>query len=63
MDVVNDKELCIKFDYDMENVRKIKMISGRKWDACKKYWTIPYTRENIKKITEIFNLHSCIYLL
>ena len=55
---VNNKELYIKFAYDEEKVRKVKIISGRRWEPKEKYWTSPYTEENINKIVEIFSLNT-----
>ena len=56
--VVNKDKLYVKFNYDEEKIRNIKTINGRRWELEKRYWTIPYTNENIEKIIEAFDFKS-----
>ena len=37
-----------------------KEIPGRKWNAEAKYWTIPYTRDTLYKIDEVFKGKYCL---
>ncbi|MFA6808660.1 MAG: tyrosine-type recombinase/integrase, partial [Eubacteriales bacterium] len=50
----NKKVLFVSFEYTAERVSKIKTITGRRWDAVNKQWTIPYTRETVNKLCEVF---------
>jgi len=40
--------------YEVERELLKKEIPGRKWEAEKKYWTVPYTRDTLGKIDVIF---------
>ncbi len=52
--VINNDRLFVKFDYDEESIRRIREINDRSWNQQEKYWTIPYTDENIERLIAIF---------
>lgn len=58
VELINTDKLYIKFNYNKEKVRKIKLINGRAWEPEERYWTVPYTYESINKIIEVFNLNT-----
>lgn len=46
--------------HEVERELLKKEIPGRKWDAEKKYWTIPYTRDTLNKVDEVFKGRYCL---
>jgi len=44
----NDK-VIIRIPYNQELIKKIKMISGRRWNPKGKYWEVPYEEDVIAK--------------
>ncbi|MBM7624276.1 site-specific tyrosine recombinase/integron integrase [Sporohalobacter salinus] len=49
-----EKEIIVEFDYTPERVEKIKLIYGRQWHPEEKFWTIPYTKDAVNKLLDIF---------
>jgi len=45
----NDK-VIIRIPYNQELIKKIKMISGRRWNPKGKYWEVPYSKDLIAKL-------------
>ena len=62
----NDK-VIIRIPYDQELIRKIKMISGRRWNPKEKYWEVPYSEGVISKLQNLFDenilIGSYFYLI
>lgn len=48
-------DLILIFEYNAETVKKVKTISGRKWDAKNKYWVVPYNTEAVSRINALFD--------
>jgi SNF2 family DNA or RNA helicase len=53
IDTLTNKTLALQFHYDPELIEIVKNIPGRKWDAEKKIWTIPFY--SLKPATEILD--------
>ncbi len=51
---IDDGKLLITFPYSEDRVRKIKTVTGRRWDSISRAWTVPYTMQNLKKLSELF---------
>ena len=49
----NDK-VIIHIPYNQELIRKIKMISGRRWNPEGKYWEVPYEEDLTTKLQSLF---------
>ena len=49
----NDK-IIIRIPYNQELIKKIKMISGRRWNPQGKYWEGPYSEDLITKLQSLF---------
>ncbi len=41
------RRIALLFDYDINTIRQIKQIEGRKWSASNKFWHIPYQKNII----------------
>ena len=50
----NDK-IIIRFPYNQELIKKIKMISGRRWNTQEKYREVPYSEDLIAKLQSLFS--------
>lgn len=51
----NTQEICVKFDYSAERVKKLKQIPGYRWDKQNNYWVFPYSNDVIEKLKTIFS--------
>ena len=49
----NDK-IIIRIPYNRELIKKIKMISGRRWNPQEKYREVPYSEDLIAKPQSLF---------
>ena len=49
-----DNKVIIRVPYDQELIKKIKTISGRKWNPQGKYWEVPYSDGLIEKLQKLF---------
>ncbi len=49
-----NKKVIIRIPYNQELIRKIKMISGRRWNPKGKYWEAPYSEDLIIKLYSLF---------
>lgn len=56
----SNQNLIITFDYSPERVRKIKQVSNR-WNQLGKYWEIPYTEQDIKRLLNVFQDEEIIF--
>lgn len=50
----DDGRLIVIFAYSAERVAKIKTISGRRWHAAEKYWTVPSADEARQGLRRLF---------
>ncbi|MDQ2086820.1 tyrosine-type recombinase/integrase [Herbivorax sp. ANBcel31] len=46
--------LAVQIPYSLENVEKIKQITGRRWEKFDKIWSIPNEKESIKDLFKLF---------
>lgn len=51
----SESQLIIRFEYTPERVDRIRSISGRRWYAHERYWTIPLQNEAVIKLFEVFD--------
>ena len=60
-------KVIIRVPYNQELIRKIKMISGRRWNPKGKYWEVPYSEDLIAKLQSLFGenlvIDPCFYLI
>lgn len=49
----NQQVIRITFPYSTKNLSEIHTIEGRKWNANKKYWTVPLSLENAFKLRDL----------
>jgi len=49
-----DNKVIIRVPYEQELIKKIKTISGRKWNSQGKYWEVPYSDGLIAKLQNLF---------
>jgi integrase/recombinase XerD len=49
-----DNKVIIRVPYDQELIKKIKTISGRKWNSQRKCWEVPYSDGLIAKLQKLF---------
>lgn len=54
----NDEKILVKLPYCEERIKQIKKIQGYRWHIDKKYWSIPYSEENVLLLAGIFS--DCI---
>jgi len=54
IDKINDKELKVTFQYNSQLVNKIRKVDGRKWEANKKCWIVPYNSKCINELIKVF---------
>ena len=55
-----DNKLIVSFNYSPELVTRIRLISGRKWNPHKKYWSIPITDKTVNQFIKNFNYQKII---
>jgi len=49
-----NNKVIIQVPYDQEFIRKVKTISGRRWNPQGKYWEVPYNEDLIAKLQSLF---------
>jgi len=49
-----DNKVIIRVPYDQKLIKKVKTISGRKWNSQRKYWEVPYSDGLIAKLQNLF---------
>ncbi|RLI52869.1 MAG: hypothetical protein DRP09_17035 [Candidatus Thorarchaeota archaeon] len=54
IEIGKNDEVIIRIPYNQELIRKIKMISGRRWNPKGKYWEVPYEEGLIAKLQSLF---------
>jgi len=50
----------VKLPYSTTRVRKIKRLNNRFWDSKNKVWIVPYSKENLVKIKNLFTKDKII---
>ena len=62
-----NNEIIIRIPYNRELIKKIKMISGKRWNPKGKYWEVPYEEGLIPKLQSLFGenfvVDSYFYLI
>ncbi|MDL1971112.1 MAG: helix-turn-helix domain-containing protein [Candidatus Desulfofervidaceae bacterium] len=54
-----NNKVVIQVPYDQEFIRKVKTISGRRWNPQGKYWEVPCSEDLIAKLQSFFWRKSC----
>lgn len=49
-----NNKVIIRVPYNQELIRKIKTISGRRWNPNEKYWEVPYDENLISRLQTLF---------
>ena len=49
-----NNKVIIRVPYNQEIIKKVKTISGRKWNPQGKYWEVPYSEDLITKLQSLF---------
>ena len=49
-----NSKVIIRVPYNQELIKKVKMISGRRWNPQEKYWEVPYSEDLIAKLQRLF---------
>jgi len=49
-----NNKVIIRVPYNQEIIKKVKTISGRKWNPQGKYWEVPYSEDLIAKLRSLF---------
>jgi len=49
-----NNKVIIRLRYNQELIRKVKTISGRRWNPKGKYWEVPYDENLISKLQALF---------
>jgi len=50
-----NNKVIIRVPYNQELIKKVKMISGRRWNPKGKYWEVPYSEGIISKLQNLFD--------
>jgi len=62
----NDR-VIIRIPYNQEFIKKVKTISGRKWNPQGKYWKVPYSEDLITKLQSLLGenliIDPCFYII
>jgi hypothetical protein len=51
----------VKFDYDQEIIKKIKLIPASYWNPAKKYWIFPNESSRLAQFLEMFKDEYLIF--
>ncbi len=51
----SERVLYVSFAYAADRIKKIKTIQGSYWVPKYKQWHIPYTRENLLQLLQLFS--------
>lgn len=51
---INDNRIKVVMPYNLDYISKIKSISGYKWNQIEKYWSVPYTENNLRNLQKFF---------
>ena len=58
----NEKRLMLKFDYNKELIKSVKLIPGVRWSATRSCWHVRDSARVIKKVYDTFNYKGIIFL-
>jgi len=50
--------LMVVFPYDAQRVEKLRTITGRRWHAEEKYWTLPHSEETFARLLALFKVEE-----
>lgn len=50
----NSKQVFVTFDYTEDRVTKIRAVPGRKWDADRRHWVLPFNENTLRIIEHVF---------
>ena len=54
IEIGKNNKVIIRIPYNQELIKKVKMISGRRWNPKGKYWEVPYEKGLIAKLQSLF---------
>ena len=54
IEIGENNKVIIRVPYNQELIKKVKMISGRRWNPKGKYWEVPYEEGLIAKLQSLF---------
>ena len=54
VEIAKNGKVIIRIPYNQGLIRKIKTISGRRWNPEEKYWEVPYSDSLISKLQNLF---------
>lgn len=54
VEIGKNNKVIIRLPYNQELIRKVKTISGRRWNPEEKYWEVPYDKNIISKLQALF---------
>jgi len=54
IEIGENNKVIIRIPYNQELIKKVKMISGRRWNPKGKYWEVPYEKGLIAKLQSLF---------
>ena len=54
IEIGGNNKVIIRVSYNQELIKKVKMISGRRWNPKGKYWEVPYEEGLIAKLQSLF---------
>lgn len=57
----NDNLICVKFNYDQEIIKKIRLIPGSCWNPEKKYWGFANDKNKLALFLEMFKDEYLIF--
>ncbi len=55
-----NNKVIVRLPYSQELIRKLKTISGRKWNPEGKYWEVPYDESLVPKLQALFGKNLII---
>lgn len=50
----NSEQIFVTFEYTEDRVNKIRTIPGRKWDAAKRHWVLPFNEGTFRYMERVF---------
>ena len=54
IEIGENNKVIIRVSYNQELIKKVKMISGRRWNPKGKYWEVPYSEDLTSKLQSLF---------
>jgi|GEM_PF-1437110 len=53
--------LSVKLPYSVENVEKIRKVSGRKWLEFDKIWIVPDNKDTVSLLSRLFGSENVFF--